>query len=265
MTDPSGHLDLDGLADVLAGERDDDHVRSCDLCTDRLAELAGAQDPVTAALAALPAPPLPSGLPLRLTRALQEERRRELAAVRPLRRRQRVPAWLPGVAASVALVTAGGLGWSALDLSGGSDDSATSAADGGGSGQESQAAPEAATGLAVPPAGTDWADPAARPAALSRLLAATDSSAEDSTAASAVPSSDGLERLRDRAALDACLAALPGGGDDVLALDYASYAGAPALAVLQPADPGSVSVTVVGAGCSSDDPDLLDEVVVPRP
>ena len=37
MTDPSGHLDLDALADVLAGERDDAHLPTCRSCADRLA------------------------------------------------------------------------------------------------------------------------------------------------------------------------------------------------------------------------------------
>ena len=72
MTRPQGHLDLDALADVLAGEGDDTHVRSCATCTEALAELAAADLTVTSALHALPAPPLPEGLSLRLTRALPE-------------------------------------------------------------------------------------------------------------------------------------------------------------------------------------------------
>ncbi len=66
MTDSPGHLDLDALADVLAGERDDAHLRTCPPCTDRLAELAAADASVTAALGALPPPPLPDGLSERL-------------------------------------------------------------------------------------------------------------------------------------------------------------------------------------------------------
>ena len=260
MTDAPGHLDLDALADVLAGEREDAHLRTCAACSERLAELAAADASVTAALAALPAPPLPPGLSLRLTQAVQQERRRELAAVRPLRRR--TPTWLPAVAASVVLVMAGAVGWSLLDLSGqGSTDTAASDA-GGGGGQESGAAPEAATGLAVPRTGTDWADEAARPAALARLLASADPSLGGATA---VPSGDGLDRLRDPAALAACLADLPGGDDDVLAVDYAQYAGAPAVAFVQPEDPGTVQVTVVSGDCSAGDPDVLAEVVLPRP
>lgn len=263
MTDGPGHLDLDELADVLADVRDDAHLRSCRPCGDRLAELAAGEASVTAALAALPAPPLPGGLSARLARALQEERRRELAQLRPLRRRS--PTWLPAVAASAVLVMVGAVGWSLLGQSGPETAGVTSDAGGGGgsgSGQDSAAAPEAASELAVPRTATDWADEAARPAALARLLPAAGPSA---SSVPAVPSGDALDRLRDPAALAECLAGLPGGDDDVLAVDHAQYAGAPAVAVVQPADPGSVRVTVVGGGCSAGAPDVLTEVVLPRP
>ena len=65
--------------------------------------------------------------------------------------------------------------------------------------------------------------------------------------------------------LAACLAALPDRDGEVLAVDYARYEGAPAVAVVQPADTGSVQVTLVGSGCSAADPALLDQVVLPRP
>ena len=267
MTDAPGHLDLDALADVLAGERDDPHLRACPRCTDRLAELTTAQVSVSSALAALPPPPLPDGLSTRLARALEDERRRELAEVRPLRRR--APSWMPAAAASAVLVMAGAAGWSLPDQPG--PESADTSSDAGGGGNESEsggdddqpAAPEAATGLAPAVSPTDWADAASRTAALPGLLAQSEDSASSSRAA---PAGDpALERLRDPAALTACLASLPGGDDDVLAVDYGQYAGAPAVAVVQPADPGTVEVTVVGGGCSATDPDLLDEVVLPRP
>ncbi len=260
MTDSPGHLDLDALADVLAGERDDAHLRTCPPCTDRLAELSAADASTTAALAALPAPPLPAGLSARLTRALQEERRRELATVRPLRRRP--PAWLPAAAASVVLALAGAVGWSLLDLPGRGGQEAASIHAGGG--QDTASEPEAATGLAVPRTGTatDWADEASRPAALSRLLGATGPPASSATAG---PSGEGLDRLRDPAALAACLAGLPGGGDDVLAVDYAQYGGAPAVAIVQPDGPDLVQVTVVGSGCSAAEPEILTGLSLPRP
>lgn len=282
MTEAAGHLGLDALADVLAGEHDDAHLRSCGPCRDRLAELVAADAPVRAALGALPAPPLPEGLAARLAAALEDEQRQEDrreqergqqgAPVRPLRRR--APSWLPAVAASAVLVLAGAVGWSVLGLSGqGSQDAATSAA-GGGSGttEESResgstaadtAAPEAATGRALPRADTptDWADEAARPAALARLLEQADASGTSAAA----PPDDALARLRDPAALAQCVAALPGGSGDVLAVDYAQYAGVPAVAVVQPQGTGSVTVTVVAGSCSAEDPAVLSTALLPRP
>jgi len=269
VTDSPGHPDLDALADVLAGG-DDAHLRTCASCRERLAELAAADASVSAALAALPAPPLPDGLTARLERALWEERLREerqaRAAGHPARRR--APAWLPAAAAAVALVLAGGVGVSLLDLSGqGSSDTAAS----GGAGQDESgagesAADDSAMDAAAPRTrtgtGTDWADGPSRTAALPRLLAPADTSASGATAFSA---GDGLDRLRDPAALAACLAALPGGDADVLAVDYARYAGAPALAVVQADGPDLVEVTVVGSGCSAADPQVLGSASLPRP
>jgi hypothetical protein len=125
-------------------------------------------------------------------------------------------------------------------------------------------APSATTSAATTPTAatsTDWADAAARPLALSRLL---DQAALPATPAPAAPAGDGLDRLRDPAALTACLTALPS-EDDVLAVDYAQYAGAPAVAVVQPERPGLVRVTVVGSGCSTADPQQLDRTVLTRP
>jgi len=72
---PSPHLDLDRLADLLAGEGSDDdvaHVGQCSGCAGRLDELSVAEVEVAAALAALPAPPLPADLADRLTAALPD-------------------------------------------------------------------------------------------------------------------------------------------------------------------------------------------------
>jgi RNA polymerase sigma-70 factor (ECF subfamily) len=218
------------------------------------------------ALAALPPPPLPDGLSARLARALQDERRRELATVTPLRRgrragcrpRRRPRCWS----------WQGGVGWSLLDPSGQGQDAATSAAEstagGGGEGgsgdTDDSAVPEAAAELAPPV--TDWADEASRPAAVSQLLAAAGGAADS---APARPRGDELDRLRDPAALAACLANLPDGDADVLAVDYARWAGVPAVAVVQAVDPRLVRVTVVGSSCSATDPALLGGTVLPRP
>ncbi len=73
--------------------------------------------------------------------------------------------------------------------------------------------------------------------------------------------SDGLARLREPAALASCLAGLlPVDQPDArpLALDYAAYQGAPALAVLlDDPDPAKVSVFVVGPTCVKGDEALL--------
>ncbi|HWH31025.1 MAG TPA: hypothetical protein VNU26_19070 [Mycobacteriales bacterium] len=72
----SSHLDLDALADLLAGEGSQAHVAhvgDCAGCAGRLDELATADLEVAAALAALPVPAVPAGLAERLERALAAE------------------------------------------------------------------------------------------------------------------------------------------------------------------------------------------------
>ena len=193
MIDPptSGHLDLDALADVLAGEREDDrHLRDCAACGDRLAELAAAEVAVAASLATLPPPALPEGLSQRLAEALRAEAlqaealQAEAVQAQPARtpvrrgatvttlRRWRPDSWVPSVAASLVLVLAGGLGYLAVQGSVGSDDAATSDTAAGG-GSESTADEEAADALAAPVrrSGVDYADAAQRAAVLPSLLA----------------------------------------------------------------------------------------------
>ncbi len=90
----------------------------------------------------------------------------------------------------------------------------------------------------------------------------------DEVAPLAVPE-DGLAMLRTPEGLAACLSSLlpPDEPDLVpLAVDYATYAGQPALAVLLPdPDPAQVSVFVVGAGCSAEDDGTLFFLRAPRP
>ena len=176
MTGPSAprHLDLDELADVLAGVRTGDrHLATCDDCTHRLAELAEAEVAVAAALALLPAPALPEGLSERLAEVARTRTAEEQAASdghtasagpaatsggawhaaadgagardpdspRTLRsagvvplRRRRQAPWLPAAAAVLALVVAGGLGLGALQGRG--PGTATSESAAGGSAQD---------------------------------------------------------------------------------------------------------------------------------
>ena len=88
----SGHLDLDALADLLAGEGDDaqiDHLAACASCSAALADLDQASTDVRATLAALPAPTVPDDLAARLDAALLAAReepapRRRTGRVTPL-------------------------------------------------------------------------------------------------------------------------------------------------------------------------------------
>lgn len=199
---PSGHLDLDALADVLAGERTGErHLRECAACAERLDELAAAEVALVASLATLPSPPLPDGLSERLAAALRAEATGPSGAAsssgaggpnlrsvptsssartsRPVQRR-RTPSWLPAVAVWVGLVLAGGLGLNALTGTGGqgasSDTVSDTAGGGGGGGGEAQesldAAPDQDALARLAASGSDYADPAQRAAALPGLLAA---------------------------------------------------------------------------------------------
>jgi hypothetical protein len=310
MTD--AHLDLDALADLLAGEGTEaqvDHVAGCAECAERLAELDEAQVPVAAALAALPAPALPADLADRLLAALDAEgplpavepegprgstplpppdEREQLLVppgsgaapaggartVTPLRRpapqRRSLPTWLPGAAVVVLVLSAGGLAVSTL--AGGSGDDADTTA---GAGDSAASAPESASaGVVTNDSGTDYA---AAPDAFDRLLPevlageAQSGSIEMSApapASSAFSADSGLDRLRAPAALDACLSALvpPDGSAEALAVDYAAYAGEPALVVvLSSSDPSKVDVYVVGPGCAPGNDSTLFFTRVDRP
>jgi len=302
----STHLDLDGLADHLAGETDaGEHLSACGGCTARLAELEAADRMVAAALRLLSDPPMPADVVDRITVALRAELPSGAvvpdlavlpgvvggATVTPLltARVARRRAWLPSVAAAAVLVAGGLLSYGLLQgyglLPGGS----------GGEAATSAAAPLSAdSGGAVYPtvsSGLDYADPAAVTKALPGVLdgstAALSSaqSAPDPAAVQAAPAPSGaasraaplenlaapdpLARLREPAALADCLAALldPARPDDQpLALDYASYRGAPALAVVLPdTDPGKVAIFVVGPDCSRADDGLVFFTRLARP
>ena len=301
MTGPrppgSEHLDLDALADVLAAERSDDpHLPHCASCRQRLSELEQAQERVAAALAALPEPALPDGLERRLAAALRDPRGpgptssepgdgagspgRRAASRRtlppPLRQRSR-RAWVPAAAASLVLVLGGGLGYALVSSGSGAGDASTSAAGGATESQSGQdtarteaAAPspadeQSAGALAVPApprsaTGADYADEQQRAAALPRVLAGPDRAERRGSAGP-------LARLRDPAALAACLSAVTAGsGVAPLAVDEGLLSGAPALAVVLPSRAAAeVVVHVVGPDCAADDADTLLVVPVARP
>jgi hypothetical protein len=264
MTEP--HPSLDVLADLLVGEgaeADVAHLSGCAACAGRLAELDAAQAPVVAALAGLPAPAPLDGLSDRLTAALAAagplpavepegrgltalpppDEREELAppappptqpqdapatrTVTPLdgaRRTRRT--WLPAAAAAVLVLSAAGLGLSALS-GGGSTDEAPSAVSDSAAGAAASPG-SASAGLVRNDTGTDYAaSPDALTQQLPALLSGRAAAAPPPAAEQAAPTQGGpegatderdttemslsgapLERLRDPAELDACLSAL---------------------------------------------------------
>lgn len=301
----SGHLDLDRLADLLAGEGSDTdvaHVADCTGCAGRLDELATAEVEVAAVLAALPAPTTPPELSARLTAALAalpplsgaedgpfdpgpaptgDEREPAGAGaasrtVTPFPTGGRRSRFTP-LAAAAALVVVAGTG-AALVLTRSSHDNSTSSAAAG-----PAAGADKATGLTagVPTSstGTDYAAAGSVASALPALLyGGVRGTSSESGEAPQAPTSgltpfsaatDPLARLRQPEDLAGCLAAVepPGTTTPPLALDYASYGGAPALVVVLPdgSDAAKVDVFVVGAGCRQGDDGTLFFTRVDRP
>jgi len=258
------HLDLDTLADHLAGEVDaGGHLAACAGCAARLAELEAGEQMVVAALASLAAPALPADVADRLTAAFAAEAPgsgRPAATVTAISRRPR-RAWLTAAAAGLVLFSGGAIGLSVLGGQSSVNDSST--------GATALSAPEAGSFPTVN-SGVDYSDAPAVAAGLPAVLAGTanptvlrlaDAAASSSTAQESVPAEesapvtdDPLDRLRTAEGLADCLAALlPPQEPDVrpLAVDYASFNGEPALAVVLPdPDPTKVSVFVVSAGCT---------------
>lgn len=283
MTSPSPHLDLDALADALAGEGDAagaEHLAGCGSCASRLDELVAAEARVIGVLGTLPPPPVPADLADRLTAAMAGQAPLRPAAVGasvtalPARRDRPRRAWLPAAAAAVLLVSGAGLGIALLgDGLGAGSSSSDDAASPAGALAEGDAAD---LDLLLTASGTDWADPAAATALPQVLSGGADrvelsgpAPAQDSGTESGVQSADELAALRTSEGLSACLSAvLPPDEPDVvpLAVDYASYDGEPALAVVLPdPDPAQVSVFVVGAGCTTGDDRTLLFLRAPRP
>lgn len=285
MTDAAPtHLDLDQLADALAGEPHE-HLAGCASCTSRLGELQAAEAGVVAALRALPDPPVPAELADRLSAAFAAgsplaAARSSVTALPAQAPRRR---FLPAAAAAVLLVSGAGLGYALVTGSTSGDDIAASG--------DSAAGLAAGRDLVQNASGADYADPASVSAALPAVLAGTARAAEsmDSTAMRAQPESedqadssaelpapaaaavpeDPLARLRDPAGLQDCLTAvLPPEEPDLRprALDYATYQGQPALAVVLPdPEPGKLSVFVVGPDCAAADAKVLSFLRVDAP
>ncbi|HVM28815.1 MAG TPA: hypothetical protein VM433_14240 [Mycobacteriales bacterium] len=248
------HLDLDRLADLLAGEGVDDdvaHVGRCAGCAGRLDELAAADAEVAAGLATLPPPAVPAGLADRISAAL--------AAEPPLPASSGRPDWLPDLdpgaaadsepvggtasrtvtpfparrrfsrspfaAAAALVVAAGALGGGLLLAGGGGGaDSVTAAGD--------SAERAAVADLPTSSTGRDYAAPDSLAAALPDLLgggavpagvaldaapeaaAPTSGDADSRALSSTADGADPLDRLREPEALASCLAAVLPPDDD---------------------------------------------------
>jgi hypothetical protein len=283
------HLDLDALADVLAGEA---AAPTCETCQAALDELRQAEVAVTAALAALGPAAVPDDLAARLETALREAGPVEAVdaptgasvTTLPVAPADRAPTrrWLPAAAAAVVL--AGGAGLAALSVGGGGAD------DGNDLAASSAERAAGGAGLVRNDTGRSYTKQdlaSAVPGLLSGKLRQADLSATDgrsSGGSAAVPpaaplaspqsatadSAGDLSRLRTTAGLADCLVALlPPEDESVqpLALDYGAFEGSPALLVVLPVPQrqDKLDVYVVGPGCSQLDEQLLHFARVDRP
>ncbi|RZS91217.1 hypothetical protein EV189_0451 [Motilibacter rhizosphaerae] len=288
------HLDADTAADLAAGllepeqeRRWQAHVSGCAACQDLLARLAA----VSAALAGWAAEPLPADVAARVDAALDEvdpvpaPRVVHLAPVRRQPPRGLGP--LLALAASLVLVV-GGLSWAVR--SGGSSsrsDSGSSAAGaatgalasaapagGGAGGGSSTAAGASAASSVASSAGADAAAPVA-PAASG---AARSSAGRQSASGTAYPSEAAAlartaRHLLDRSEESSGPSPSGGGSDDASCLpalgrpapelvDRGTYAGRPALLVVQRLGDGRLRLSVLAADCGAA-PRLLLRRVVP--
>jgi hypothetical protein len=284
------HLDLDALADAAADEpttQTADHLAGCADCRAAVDEVRTAQTPVTAGLAALPSPELPTDVAAAIATALAAESRATGTAsvtTLPPASGSGARRWLPAAAAVLVLLAGAGYGISRL---GSSDNASTSSASGAASGKDSATA----RGVVRNDTGADYTGRAALVAAVPDLLAGTAAAQQArstlsarapanaplnaagakpaASAPAAAAAADPLARLRDNAGLADCLLALlPPDDPSVrpLALDYAQFKGSPALVVVLPsALPKKLDVFVVGPGCSQANDSTLFYTSVDKP
>ena len=257
------HLNLDALADVLAGEPSP-HLEECGQCRAEVGALQAAMGPVATALTGLPDPPPPAGLDERISAALAKERRGltgpSAATVTPLASRRPLTRWLPlsaGIAAAAALVFGGVVLVQRNDRASTSSDKSAA----GVAGYRTSS-----TGADYRKDGTLLAR--ALPSLLGAGAAAPQAQAAPAPGAAAVTPEtraglapvDPLANLRTTQGLASCLTSLSDANAPglPLALDYASFEGQPALVVVLPASKADkVDVFVVGAGCSKADATVL--------
>lgn len=256
------------------------HVAGCAFCADFIALLSSTREQ----LAALPAVPMPADVVERIHAALAteaavdaEQASQPAAAVTSLdaarsSRRSRGPRWTRGagaVAAGIALLMAGAVGFSALNSGNEKSGTISSSIEGGNSAPKSDGSGRDA--LAQNYTRATLAD------GVRALVTGRSAAVGVPQTKSASPQPLGtqqqdkvgppdLARLRSPAQLAACIAELTGRpGVAPLAVEYATYEGEPAVIIVLPdADPAVVQAWVVGPGCSTDNPDFRHREVVPR-
>ena len=299
MSAQEQHLDLDALADVLAGAAPpgaDEHLSGCPACRTALEDLRAASAVVAGQLSGLPPLAVPVELAARLRAAVtvagsvdpssaagsadavSDEAARPAATVTPFpaARADAGPArWLAAAAAVVVLLAGGLFGLSRLGDGSGDSTSASSDA-----GAVKATAPRLS--LARNSSGADYTDRASLATALPDLLGgrrqaagtamvqgAPAPSAQQDATGLAAPAPDPLAPLRDDKGLAECLVALLPPDDpsvQPLAIDYASFRGRPAMVVVLPAEvAGKLDVFVVGPTCSRANDSVLFYTSVDRP
>lgn len=265
MTGPAtGHLDIDALADAVAGEADPAataHLASCRECRAALDELQEASEQVSAQLRALPPVQVPPDVVPTLRTRPADVTTLPTMPTGGSRWQRMLPA-----AAAVVLLVAGG-GYALSRLAGSGSDSAGSSSSSAGTAARA-AAPTA--GFPRSSTGTDYTGRPDLARAVPSLLAGPGApqAMAGSSKAAGTNGADPLARLRAPAGLADCLLALlPPDDPSVrpLALDYASFRGRPALVVVLPAvDADKLDVYVVGPGCSRGNDSTLFYTSVPR-
>jgi hypothetical protein len=256
---PTGHADLDTLADLDAGvldgpeaDRVREHLADCRQCAATLEAL----DTVQGQLRSLPAPAMPAAVAARLDAALADLRTErpvpaggstaadpedELARARA-RRGRRLSRAIGAAAAAVVLLVAGGA-IASIVRSGGADESTSGAA---GSAASAPAQPQDSNGLVPKTANTgpDAADQAALPAYdRASLRAALPAIA----ALGAMPRATELDDAASRAA---CAGSVPGATGSLRGIQHIRYEGRPAYVYVY-ADGDRLTGFVVTEACGS--------------
>lgn len=257
------HIDLETLAELDEGlleERADSlraHLASCPQCQQRAADLTE----VRRALAAAPAPTMPSDVADRIDTAITTAARddRVVPLRRPLHRRRVFQVAV--AAAAVVVVAVGGVATTRAILTGGGTVSSAEGS-GPGAGPPTAGAPQPMSGAPVLPVLTTNTNYGAgsmddQVAALVRDRMARGSPEQPDAGTGRVPTA--LQQLTEPDRLRGCIEAATGDADRrPVVVDLARYEGRPAAVIVLPSGAsGRLDVWVVGGSCSPGNPDVL--------